>query len=257
MKLRLLIALCAIGFVAYGQKKQATFEDGSTIDYEIKDVDGSKMSRLYLNLGSMNGLDFFYPNLFQASLNAGIGYEANALVHLIQFTDDDNVQIALKSEYHSDYKKIFTTKEEIKKQYYFGPVIGYSSLPFTVGVEDEETPIKTAYVGVGITRWRRIVTNVKNRDNYSGSYYTVSLAAAFVNKGVKTETTTDESGNTIYPDPKKENKVGILLDYKTGSYPAKHFGMALDLGVVTLFGSKTQFIPKFGFCLSIPLWTVQ
>lgn len=243
MKFKFLAALLVLSLTSLAQKKTANFGNGEKIEYEVTDFDGANFPRLMLNVGLTNGLDYFHPELGQASVSIFPILDIVAMPYLGSFSADDDVMIKIKGTYNTNYM----VTENFKKQYYYGPVIGYTDVKFNPVLEN----FTQLSLGFGLTRWKHIEFNIGEYDRAMSGYYTLSLS------GVKADYTDLVYTNELlgYTENKDESRYGLMLNYKAGNYAYKYFGLTLDLGVIALFGGdETKYIPKYGFALSFPLW---
>ena len=150
---------------SYGQQKQAVFEDGTVIKYEMLHNDVEKMNRFTMWIGgksygeglSMIGAQYYKPGSFFVQADYGIGHIGlDGLYVLNNTTVDKSINLTLKNSYLGSNTVLRQqVKENLKKQIDYGIHGGYAINNITNsgwGVTPDIIGIQSHQVAIGIGR---------------------------------------------------------------------------------------------------------
>lgn len=167
-----LFAAALVASTAYGQRMQAEFEDGTTMEYEILSNAATDIAPVYLTLGATHGnvrdgmkIDYYNPDLgvFQLRLpsmlafaddNLGIPWRISGLYFLTDETQQKTREVTLMATSSGDVITKYRAEAPIERGVRMGIHGGFGRRNTESGTfySDEDTEYTEVSLGLGLFR---------------------------------------------------------------------------------------------------------
>lgn len=165
-------AAAVVASTAYGQRMQAEFEDGTTMEYEILSNAATDIAPVYLTLGATHGnvrdgmkIDYYNPDLgvFQLRLpsmlafaedNVGIPWRISGLYFLTDETQQKTREVTLMATSSGDVITKYRAEAPIERGVRMGIHGGIGRRNTVSGTfySDEDTEYTEVSLGLGLFR---------------------------------------------------------------------------------------------------------